>query len=71
LSEVYQPTFAYPDDTVDRDYGLSEEDDYKRNILPYKNLGYKIIPKGDHRFGYYILTGWRVLYTGSNRARYQ
>lgn len=52
---------------INRDYSLTEGQDYRKNILPYKNRGFIIEPLGDHRFGYYILTGWRVLYNGSNR----
>jgi hypothetical protein len=52
---------------IDRDYSLTQEQDYRKNILPYKNRGYQIQPMGTHRFGYYILTAWRVHNTGSNR----
>ena len=61
------PSTLLYDMMIGRDYSLTEQQDYNKNILPYKKQGYIIQPFGDHRFGYFILTGWRMHYNGSNR----
>ena len=50
-----------------RDQSLSEKDDYQRNILPYRQQGFTIEPLGEHRYGYFVIMGWRILPHGTNR----
>lgn len=71
IIKMTYPRLVFPNDTIERDYGLSQNDDYHKNVRPYEQQGYRIVPQGDHRFGYFVITGWRVLYTGSNRAMLQ
>jgi len=53
---------------ISRDYSLTEQQDYNKNILPYRKRGYVIEPIVDHRYGYTILTSWRVLGIGANKG---
>jgi len=57
-----------PDGYIARDFRWNEKDDYRLNILPYKQRGYIPEPVGTHQYGYYIIHGWKILSMGSGRA---
>ena len=47
-------------DRLDRDYSLTEKQDFEVNIRPYIKEGYVVEPIGIHRYGYFVLTGWKI-----------
>lgn len=47
-------------DRLDRDYSLTEKQDFLINITPYIKQGYVVEPLGIHRYGAFILTGWKI-----------
>jgi hypothetical protein len=64
---VQKSTLLY-NQIIERNYSYSEKDDYYINVKPYRDGGFIIEPQGKHQYGHFILTGWRCLYTGSNRS---
>jgi hypothetical protein len=54
---------------VSRDYSYTQQQDYDINVLPYLKNGYRIEPVGEHRYGTFVLTGWRLYGNGSNRVQ--
>jgi len=47
-------------DRIDRDYSLTEKQDYQINIKPYIAEMYVVEPLGIHRNGAFVLTGWKI-----------
>lgn len=52
---------------IGRDLSLTEKADYEQNIKPYIKQGYKVYSIGEHRYGHYIIFGWKILINPSNR----
>jgi hypothetical protein len=49
------------DNIIYRDYSLSQQQDYSQNILPYINAGYNMDPIGSHRYGFFVVEGWKII----------
>lgn len=47
-------------DRLDRDYSLTEKEDYRINVKPYIKERYVVVPLGIHRNGAFTLTGWKI-----------
>ena len=47
-------------DRLDRDYSLTEKQDYIINVHPYVVQGYVVEPLGIQRTGTFVLTGWKI-----------
>ena len=47
-------------DRIDRDYSLTEKQDYQINVKPYIGEMYVVEPLGIHRNGSFVITGWKI-----------
>lgn len=56
-----QPGMFIPGrDLIERDYSLTEKQDYQINVKPYIAERYVVEPLGVHRYGAFVLTGWKI-----------
>ncbi len=56
-----QPGISIPGrDALDRDYSLTEKQDFDINVKPYIREGYVVATLGIHRNGAFIVTGWKI-----------
>jgi hypothetical protein len=47
-------------DKIERDYSLTEEQDFQINVKPYIREMYVVETLGEHRHGNFIITGWKI-----------
>jgi hypothetical protein len=52
---------------IGRNLSLTEKEDYKQNIDPLVKQGYQVYSIGEHRYGTYVIFGWKILINPSNR----
>ena len=63
MGKPRNPTRSLPipdRERIDRDYSLTEQQDYAININPYVKEGYVVQPLGEHLNGSFIVMGWKV-----------
>ncbi len=53
---------------LDRDFSLTQEQDYEQNVLPYRRDGYYIETVGFHRQQQFIVRGWNLIARHGNRG---
>jgi len=53
-------------DFWDRDYSLTEKQDYDINIKPFAKKGWAVEAQGDHMMGTFVVRGWKVSNDHSN-----